>query len=111
MRRKVPRMRVLNQFLRLPYAYGLWMKMPVGSVATRVRHGIFPYPHYAYGVYWSAFLARQLGVPRISVIEFGVAGGRGLVALENASAEIERELGVGIDVYGFDSGGGMPAPV
>jgi hypothetical protein len=104
-------MKWLNQLMRLPYVHGLWMRMPVGSVRTRLYHGIFPYPHYAYGTYWSAFLAKQLGVPRISVIEFGVAGGRGLVALERASSEIERELGVGIDVYGFDSGGGMPQPV
>jgi hypothetical protein len=97
--------------MRLPYVRGLWMRVPVGSVRTRTYHGIFAYPHYAYGVYWSAFLARQLGIPRITAVEFGVAGGRGLVALENASAQIERELGVGIDVVGFDSGGGMPAPI
>ncbi len=104
-------MGLLNQLVRIPYAYGLWMRFPFGSVRTRVDHGIFPYPHYAYGTYWSAFLAKRLGIPRITVMEFGVAGGRGLVALEKASIEIERELGVGIDVFGFDSGGGMPAPI
>jgi len=104
-------MDLLRQITRVPFALGLWSRFPVGSVKTRVHYGILPYPHYAYGVYWSAVLASRLGIPRISVIEFGVAGGRGLVALEQASIEIERELGVGIDVVGFDSGEGMPPPV
>ena len=44
-------------------------------------------------------------------IELGVAGGRGLLALEEASAEIGPFLGVKIDVVGFDSGEGIPAPI
>ena len=104
-------MDLLRQIMRLPYSYGLWLRFPVGSVETKVKYGIYPYAHYAYGVYWSAFLARQLKIPRITVIEFGVAGGRGLIALERASREISDHLGVGIDVVGFDSGEGMPPPV
>ena len=103
-------MNFLNQIARLPFVLGLWQKFPFGSVATRVEYGIFPYPHYAFGVYWSAVLAARLNIPRITAIEFGVAGGRGLIALEQASAQIEKEVGVGIDVVGFDSGEGMPAP-
>jgi len=103
-------MNLLKQVMRLPLAHGLWSRFPVGPVDLKVLHGIYPYPHYAFGVYWAAFNARQLGIPRITVIEFGVAGGRGLVALERASAEIERALGVEIDVLGFDSGSGMPRP-
>jgi len=104
-------MDLLEQIMRLPYAYGLWLRFPVGSVENKVKFGVYPYAHYAYGVYWSAFLARQLGIPRISALEFGVAGGRGLLALEHASREIGGHLGVEIDVVGFDSGEGMPPPV
>jgi hypothetical protein len=67
-------------------------------------------PHYTWGVLHSAHLAKSIGVDRISVIEFGVAGGKGLVALERAASKIERSLGVGIDVYGFDTGWGLPKP-
>jgi hypothetical protein len=77
----------------------------------RVRYGIFSRPHYGYGVYAAADLAARLGIPAISVVEFGVAGGRGLLALEAIGTEVSRALGVGIAVYGFDSGEGMPAPV
>ena len=103
-------MSLLRHLSRLPYFLGLWEKFPLGSVTTRVEYGVFDYPHYAYGVYWAAVTAARLKIPKISVAEFGVAGGRGLVALERASEQIERETGVGIDVVGFDSGEGMPAP-
>jgi hypothetical protein len=104
-------MSLLSQFTRLPYVLGLWERFPCGSVQTRVYYGIFPYPHYAYGVYWAAIEAVRLGIDRITVMEFGVAGGRGLLALEYASTLIEGEVGVRIDVVGFDSGAGMPPPL
>jgi hypothetical protein len=66
--------------------------------------------NYLYGVLHAARLARLLGIAAISTIEFGVAGGRGLLALEKASAYAEEEFRVGIDVYGFDTGRGLPKP-
>lgn len=101
----------LHHLCRLPYFHSIWSRIPLGSVRTRVDHGIFKYPNYAYGVYWSAYLAKQLRLPGITVVEFGVAGGRGLLALEEASIQIEQALGVQIDVVGFDTGAGMPEPV
>jgi hypothetical protein len=68
-------------------------------------------PHYTWGVLHGAFLAKNLGYQRISVAEFGVAGGQGLICLENAAAFIEQALELTIDVYGFDTGVGLPAPV
>ena len=101
---------MLDQLLRLPYTHGLWARFPIGPVHLKVHHGIYDRPHYAFGVYWAALNARQLGIPRISVIEFGVAGGRGLIALQRISLEIETALGIGIDVVGFDGGQGLPKP-
>jgi hypothetical protein len=102
---------MLSQFSRLPFFLGVWSKFPVGSTRTKVDYGILPYAHYAYGVFWAATLASRLGIPRISAIEFGVAGGQGLVALERNSKEIAAATGVAIDVFGFDTGSGMPAPI
>jgi hypothetical protein len=51
---------------------------------------VFPRPQYAYGVFHAADLAKRLGVSAISVIEFGVAGGLGLLALENIAASISQ---------------------
>ena len=106
-----PGMNALDQLMRLPFFPGLWSRFPIGSLETRVKYGIMSYPYYAYGAYWAAVCAQRLRVPKITVIEFGVAGGRGLVTLERVSIEIERVTGVQIDVVGFDSGEGMPAPV
>jgi hypothetical protein len=104
-------MSLLNQVMRLPFAKGLWAKLQVGSVRARVDYGIFPYSHYAFGLYWGAVQASLLGLSAMTAIEFGVAGGRGLIAMERASAEIGTALGVDIDVVGFDSGTGLPQAI
>jgi hypothetical protein len=44
-------------------------------------------------------------------MEFGVAGGRGLVAMERAAQQISDNLGVHIDVWGFDAEKGLPKPL
>jgi hypothetical protein len=63
---------------------------------------------YAWGMLQAVNLARALAVNRVSVIEFGVAGGNGLVALEQIADRVEDIFSVGIDIYGFDSGVGLP---
>ncbi len=102
---------IMARIVRLPGARSLWLRWPVGSIETRVAFDAWSRPHYAFGVYSAAQLAKTLGLTGISVAEFGVAGGRGLLALEQTSCEISRALGIRIDVFGFDSGGGMPDPV
>lgn len=67
-------------------------------------------PAYGFSVAYAAVNAAKQGVERISLLEFGVAGGNGLLALETAAEHAESLTGVGIDVYGFDSGGGLPPP-
>lgn len=65
-------------------------------------------PHYAWGVLQGLALAKALGTSRVSVAEFDVAGGAGLVALEQISAIAGPAFGIDIDVYGFDAGTGLP---
>ena len=67
-------------------------------------------PHFIFGVLHGAYLAKMIGIPRVSVIEFGVAGGNGLISLERVAEKVEGILGVNIDVYGFDTGAGLPKP-
>jgi hypothetical protein len=67
-------------------------------------------PQYVWGCLCAASLAQNLGLSRISVIEFGVAGGNGLLELERIASKVETLSGVSIDVYGFDSGRGLPKP-
>ena len=87
---------------------GLYGVLPV-STSTRALWDISPRPNYLSGVLLAARQARDQGVPAISVIEFGVAGGNGLVAMQSEAEAVERETGVQIKVFGFDNGpGGLP---
>ena len=65
-------------------------------------------PNYTWALLHAGHLAKKLGIPRISAIEFGVAGGNGLVALEKAAELVEQKIGTAVDVYGFDTGAGLP---
>jgi hypothetical protein len=85
---------LLARLTRLPGARTLWCQFPVGRLRTRVRYGVFDRPDYAYGVYSAADLAKRLGLQAITVIEMGVAGGNGLLALERISKLVERDLGI-----------------
>jgi hypothetical protein len=68
-------------------------------------------PHYAYCVYNGALLAKKLGYSGTSVLEFGVAGGHGLLNLEQCAEHISKYLSIDIDIYGFDAGKGLPEPL
>lgn len=89
----------------------LWKALGTASLKDRLDYDLFERPHYAYCLANAARLARALGVPRISALEFGVAGGRGLLALEALCPEIEKAYGVEIEIWGFDTGEGLPEPV
>ena len=65
-------------------------------------------PAYTWGVIQGAALGKALGMDRVSIIEFGVAGGRGLVCLDEIARSISSKFDIGIDVYGFDTGEGLP---
>ncbi len=67
-----------------------------------------PRMNYAYPIWRAALEAKALGYTAISVIEFGVAGGNGLVVCELHTKEISRILDINIEVYGFDSAEGLP---
>jgi hypothetical protein len=103
--------RILDVCSGMPGFLGAWNRLDIGSLPLRVRYGAWSRPHYAYGVYMAAELAQRLGQPAMSVIELGVAGGNGLVALEDMARRVGRHFGIEINVFGFDAGAGMPAPL
>jgi hypothetical protein len=102
--------RVLARLTQIPGARSLWRQFPLGRLSTKVKYGIFDRPHYAYGVYSAADLAKRLGLGAVAVVELGVAGGKGLLAMERIAKMAGDDLGIRIHVTGFDSGQGMPAP-
>src|SRR5262249_5196981 len=83
-------------------------KFSLGSFEFRLAFDAVDRPWYAHGMYEAAVLARKLKLPGISVIEFGVAQGSGLVAMEDLARHIRKKVGVQIEIFGFDSGEGLP---
>ena len=83
-------------------------RVPGLSYLTRSYFDAVDYPQYAYGVLLACLQAKALGFARTTVIEFGVAGGNGLLAMGTAGREIGGALGLAVDVVGFDTGAGLP---
>lgn len=68
-------------------------------------------PHYYHCIQEAAELAAGLSIPRISILEFGVAGGNGLVEIERICRRMSTKYKIEFEIYGFDTGGGLPRPV
>jgi hypothetical protein len=83
----------------------------IGSPKFRHDIGAIERPNYSYLVFEAARLAHRLGHERVSILEFGVAGGSGLVILEQHAEWIEKIIPIKIEIYGFDTGEGLPAPM
>src|SRR5215472_15330256 len=80
----------------------------LGSFEFRLAFDAFDRPWYAHGMHEAAMLGRKLGLPAISVIEFGVAHGDGLASMEDLARQIRKEVGIQIELFGFDNGEGLP---
>lgn len=99
-------MRAFLKGLRDTTARSLW-----GDDLDRlIRLNAVERPNYAYILLRAADLARRLGISAISALEFGVAGGRGILAMQAHADRIGQLTGVAIKVYGFDTGAGLPPP-
>jgi hypothetical protein len=84
--------------------------LSVAPVSVRVKSewDAVSRPNYLAGVLAAADQAGREGISAVSVIEFGVAGGQGLLALQKISEDVEKETKVHVAVYGFDTGRGLP---
>ncbi len=78
------------------------------SMRTKAHWDAVLRPHYLVGVLAAADQGRDEKVDHVSVIEFGVARGAGLLQLQKIARQVEDETAVRISVFGFDSGGGLP---
>ena len=81
-----------------------------GGFRARVEFDLIFRPQHAYGILASADLARSIGIDRVTLIEFGVASGAGLLNLCKISEAVTKLTGVRFRIFGFDSGAGLPLP-
>lgn len=100
----------LHPYPHRSFAIHLIKKYHLGTYEQRLKVSAVERPNYGYSVYNSAKLAVRLGIKQISILEFGVAGGNGLLNLEYHAQEIEKILPVKIGIFGFDTGSGLPKP-
>jgi hypothetical protein len=100
--------RVVRRAKRTAVARDLWFRSR-GTLRERERFGLVDRPQYAYGVLRAADVARYFGLDAVTVCEFGVASGDGLVNLVDIAELVTSETGVAIRVFGFDTGAGLPS--
>ena len=66
-------------------------------------------PQYLYGLLCAARTAQAIGEKCFTAIEFGVAGGRGLIAMERYAEIIEKKQNIQVQIVGFDASSGLPS--
>lgn len=81
-----------------------------GSFRRRVNFDLLVRQHNAYSILSAADRALLYGAKSITIVEFGVAAGAGLINMCQLAQRASKATGVEIKVVGFDSGTGMPAP-
>ncbi|MGH7932177.1 MAG: hypothetical protein ACREQN_03310 [Candidatus Binataceae bacterium] len=81
-----------------------------GSYRTKVDFDLIPRRHYAYGILRAADKAKSRGLDSVTVAEFGVAAGWGLLNMCEIAKNVSRVTGVEIRIVGFDGGEGLPPP-
>jgi hypothetical protein len=82
-----------------------------GSLRQRVNFDLLMRQHNAYSILSAAERAIYYGHTSITIIEFGVAAGAGLINMCQLAQRVSKATGVEIKVIGFDSGTGMPPPL
>lgn len=82
-----------------------------GSFRKKVAYDLVIRPQQAYGILAAADQAKLRGLTAITIIEFGVANGAGLMNMIEISEKVSKITGIKIHVFGFDTGEGMPAPI
>lgn len=80
-----------------------------GSYRLKIEFDLIVRQQHAYCLLKAADRALKLGYKSLSVIEFGVASGAGLMNIQKIAIHIQRITGVKFDIYGFDNIVGMPA--
>ena len=99
--------RAVRKAKRTALARDLWFRW-AGSLREKERFGLIDRPQYAYGVLRAADVARYFDLDAVTVCEFGVASGDGLVNLVEVADLVTSETGVELRVLGFDTGAGLP---
>jgi hypothetical protein len=79
-----------------------------GSYRSKISFDLITRQQYAYGVLRAADLAKAAGLSKVTMVEFGVAEGTGLINLCTIAKKVSAATGIDFEIVGFDTGAGMP---
>lgn len=82
-----------------------------GSYRSKVAFDLVKRRHYAYSVLRAADLAYSQKLSSVTIAEFGVATGAGLLNLCKLAQLTTAATGMEVRVVGFDTGHGLPPPI
>ena len=82
-----------------------------GSYRLKVAFDLVVRQQYAFPILYAAELAKRQGLSRVTLIEFGVANGAGLLNMCRIAERTGKAVGIDFRVVGFDTGAGMPPAV
>lgn len=82
-----------------------------GTFRAKVAFDVVNRRQFAFSMLYAADQARKAGLPRLTVAEFGVANGAGLLNMCMIARQVTKETGIQFDIYGFDTAKGMPPPL
>lgn len=105
--------RMLSQRMSEPFHLNLISLFVAlfGRFRTKVAFDLILRQQYAFPMLHAADVAQASGLKKITVIEFGVAEGAGLINLCKIALSVTKATGIAFDIYGFDTGRGMPPPI
>jgi hypothetical protein len=81
-----------------------------GTFRARVTFDLVVRQQFAFPILYAADQAAKAGMKRLTLVEFGVANGAGLMNICSIAARVTKATGIEFNVFGFDTGKGMPPP-
>jgi hypothetical protein len=82
-----------------------------GSFRAKVDHDLIVRQQFAFPILHAADKAREQGLKSITIAEFGVANGAGLLNMCKIATSVTKATGVEFRIFGFDTGAGLPPAV
>jgi len=81
-----------------------------GNYRANVAFDLVVRPQYAYSILRAADQALEYGISKLTIVEFGVANGAGLINMCRLAERTTKATGVQFRIVGFDTGTGLPPP-
>jgi hypothetical protein len=82
-----------------------------GRFRSKVAFDLVVRQQYAFPILFAADLAARSGVRTVTLLEFGVASGAGLLNMCDIARATTKATGIEFRIFGFDTGRGMPPAI